>query len=89
MAETAQSGTAPSPSTTEASNATEGIHIGADAFASQIFTLIGHEDVGDITGLQADMYVILSACQVRGSSFLLRVFISTHCPRRDIVFVLC
>ena len=46
--------TAASQSYSEANAAQEGIK----AFANQIFTLIGHEDVGDITALQAEMYAL-------------------------------
>lgn len=35
----------------------EDSHIGSSAFANEIFNLIGHEDVADITLLQADMCV--------------------------------
>lgn len=35
-------------------------NMAAHAFSNQIFTLIGHEDVADITFLQADMFVNFS-----------------------------
>lgn len=35
---------------------------GASAFAKEIFNLIGHDDVYDITLLQVDMYVVYGSC---------------------------
>jgi hypothetical protein len=61
--ETTSADPVPSPNLSSDSTSEASLKQGSEAFSNQIFTLIGHEDVADITFLQADMCVnIFSIC---------------------------